>query len=65
MNVVVLDRCAACGKEFTRDDDVTRYRVSRIPGVWADEAMHVACNNEASEFTCGTETVRKSDKRFV
>jgi hypothetical protein len=55
MNILDLSRCTHCGKAFTVDDDVTRYRVSRTPGVWVDEATHVACNNETSAFTCGAE----------
>lgn len=53
MKVVALDRCARCGEEFVPGDDVSRYRVSRTPGEWIDEATHMACENEGSEFTGG------------
>ena len=54
MKVTLLDRCATCGRTFLEGEDVMRYRVSRSPGEWVDEAEHVACNNERSDFTCGS-----------
>ncbi len=53
MKVIDLGRCAACGIEFTDDDEVDRYRVSRTPGEWVDEAMHLACHNKQSPFQGG------------
>jgi hypothetical protein len=63
MNVLDLSHCTHCGKAFIVDDDVTRYRVSRTPGVWVDEAMHVECNNKSSAFTCGPEFGGKAKVR--
>ena len=60
MKVVDLGRCAACGREFTDGDDVSRYRVSRTPGEWIDEAMHLECENRQSEFQGGPEFAKTS-----
>ena len=50
------ERCDICEKDIAPGEEVTRCRVSKVPGEWHQAVEHIACINARPGemvFTCG------------